>query len=242
MKKRSLLVVMTFPLVALSAIAAGERGDWDSFSHELHQTSWPSEVVREWVDSDGELMQEVAALKNVRSMCVRPYENAYEHTLQVVDRVSRLDYRDADEKRIFLLAAVCHDLGEASFRFAQDDDTREYCHAERGVRPAEELLRRLYVDRDVRKTVGEMVRYHMHPKHMGSEFFSACYEEDSALYRRLAGKLDYGVTLSMMVKFARADMDPGISTGNGPVLIPGLEQFERAARRTKTFYGLTLSP
>jgi len=205
-------------------LGSSESDDMDQLSHALMGSAQPSTVVREWGQKSG--IQEVEDLRGIQQNSKwHPEGDAFEHSMLVLDAAARLTYVNEPERRIFLLAALCHDLGKRAATAFVDGQWRAHGHAARGVKPTLSLLRRFYVEDEIVEPVCELVRFHMMPHNMAREGATV------RAYRELAHSFEC-ITLSMLLKLVLCDLQ-GVSNTGRPSTeerFDVLEKFGEGAR------------
>lgn len=140
-----------------------------------------------------------------------PEGDVFEHTMQALDAAAQLEYRDDEEKKVILYAALCHDLGKITKTQIIDGVIRNLGHAKESVRSAKKLLRRITRNNDLIKKVCILVHYHMHPLQLLAS------DAPLSAYKRLAYKLSPDVTMSMLAKLMVADRQGRNPHGHEPL-------------------------
>jgi len=205
-------------------VGSSESGYTDELSRAFMSSSQPSSVVREW--SDKSRIQEIEDLRGIQQNPKwHPEGDAFEHSMLVLDAAAQLTYANEQERRIFLLAAMCHDLGKKAATAFVDGQWRAHGHAARGVRPTLSLLRRFYVEDEIVEPVCELVRFHMLPHNM------ACEGATVRAYRELAHSFEV-ITMPMLLKLVLCDLQGVSDTGRPSTKerFDVLEKFEPKAR------------
>ena len=174
----------------------------DEFEKLFLKSVRPSLGLR-WIASIGrlhELLPELGALIGVpQDPAWHPEGDAFEHTMQAIDAAARLEYKDAREKLIIILSALCHDLGKATTTEFVDERWRSAGHAQISAELAKKLLPRITIKKELISIIVTLVEYHMHV------LFFITDNAGPAAYKRLAKKIAPDVTLEMLMKLARAD-------------------------------------
>jgi len=174
--------------------------DWDELSYRLFVELQPSCVINAWQDWDK--IREVGALRGVyQDPQKHPEGDAYVHTLLAVDAAAQLYCPDNDERRVMLLAALCHDLGKAETTQLIDGELMAPGHAARGVKLARALLRRFGVSKKLIEQVCELVRYH-----------TAVHDMAPYGYRELVCSFET-ITLQMLINLVWCDLRAVSTTG-----------------------------
>ncbi len=132
-----------------------------------------------------------------------PEGNALIHTILVVDEadfIAKREQLNPQDRKVLLLAALCHDLGKATHTQIHDDGCiTSYGHDIAGVDPTKSLLSRLGADYMDIITVIPLVREHM--AHIGYHM----PEVNKRQVRRLMSRL-YPSTIQMLAYLVEADM------------------------------------
>lgn len=133
----------------------------------LLQAAKPSVFFRalERMDHLREFFPEIQALIGVEQNPVfHPEGNVFEHTLLVLDAAADLRAQ-AKQPLFFMLAALCHDLGkiDATVKDPATGKITAHHHPETGIPLAENFLRRLTSQADLKEYVLNMVALHMRP-------------------------------------------------------------------------------
>jgi tRNA nucleotidyltransferase (CCA-adding enzyme) len=128
-----------------------------------------------------------------------PEGDAWTHTLMVVDQAAKMrkSIKDPKEKLIFMLSALCHDLGkpETTEYNEKKDRVTSYGHDDEGAKVTVEFLSRLTDDVSIIDKTATLVKEHMKPT-----MFYHDNVPDAAI-RRLAKKVD----IPMLVMLSVAD-------------------------------------
>jgi putative nucleotidyltransferase with HDIG domain len=89
-----------------------------------------------------------------------PEGNVWEHTMLVVDLAAERRHL-SDNQRIFMWAALLHDLGKAEVTKVRGGKITAYDHDIRGAELAKDFLREFSNDVDFINQVAQLVRWHM---------------------------------------------------------------------------------
>lgn len=174
----------------------------DEFEKMFLRAARPSLGIR-WLRQINRLddaIPEVAALVGVQqNPRWHPEGDVFEHTMQAIDAAAQLKYDDDQTKLIFLLAALCHDLGKVVATQLVDGNWKSSGHAQESVPLAKRVLGRITKNKDLIKPVCTIIRYHMHV---------LLFVNDNAgisAYKRLAKHLAPYISLEQLAQFALAD-------------------------------------
>lgn len=136
-----------------------------------------------------EILPEVARLKNLEQPAKYHADDAFTHTLKVLDRIKRDDI-------ILKMAALLHDTGKYATYKKDSGKICFYGHDVKSAKEAEIILKRLRYSKEfIQKTVS-VIRNHMYPK-MYSDGWT-----DGAV-RRFAKKC--GGELDLIMEISKAD-------------------------------------
>jgi tRNA nucleotidyltransferase (CCA-adding enzyme) len=129
-----------------------------------------------------------------------PEGDVWTHTLMALDTMQQLLSQDAayseQERVLFLLAILCHDLGKATTTTIEADGRiRAIGHEHAGIVPTQKLLSRLTDEQRLIAHILPLVEHHLKP----SQFYTQGAK--SAAIRRLATK----VSIEELVFLAKAD-------------------------------------
>ncbi len=202
----------------------------DEFEKMFLKSVRPSLGIR-WLLKIGRLKEtlpEIDALVGVQqNPRWHPEGDVFEHTMQTIDAAAQFSYENDHEKLIFLLAALCHDLGKAVVTELVDGVWKSQGHAAEGVRLAKKLLARITKNKELAKPVCTIIRYHMHV---------LLFIRDNAgisAYKRLAKKLSPNITLAQLAQFALADRRGRNGKGELPLTIedPEIDEFRAKAKQ-----------
>ena len=206
----------------------------DEFEKMFLKSARPSLGIR-WINSIGrlqEMLPEFAALVGIQqNPRWHPEGDAFEHTMQTVDAAAQFTYETAQEKLIFLLAALCHDLGKVVVTELVEGVWKSSGHASEGVRLAKRLLGRITKNKELIRPVCTIIRYHMHV---------LLFIRDNAglsAYKRLAKKLSPYITLEQLARFALADRRGRNGASELPLTIedPDINEFRAKAQQAMVF-------
>jgi tRNA nucleotidyltransferase (CCA-adding enzyme) len=125
--------------------------------------------------------------------------DVWTHTLMVVDQAarSRGEYADETDALAHMLAALCHDLGKATFTIRKDDRWRSPGHESGGDKPTRAFLARLTNEAGLVDAVATLVREHLMP----AQLYKVRDVLRPSAIRRLALRVD----IRKLVRLARAD-------------------------------------
>lgn len=103
-----------------------------------------------------EVMPELDALKSVKQKSKYHYEDAFEHTMSVMDNCP-------DDVQV-QYAAMFHDLGKGTTKQVDPDGTEHFKgHSTDSAKQADEICRRLKMSTADRETIVKLVKYHDRP-------------------------------------------------------------------------------
>ena len=103
-----------------------------------------------------EVMPELDALKSVKQKSKYHYEDAFEHTMSVMDNCP-------DDVQV-QYAAMFHDLGKGTTKQVDPDGTEHFKgHSIDSAKQADEICRRLKMSTADRETIVKLVKYHDRP-------------------------------------------------------------------------------
>jgi tRNA nucleotidyltransferase (CCA-adding enzyme) len=142
------------------------------------------------------ILPELDALRGVeQEPDWHPEGDAWVHTLMVVDEAAKMRNRlpDPKERLIFMLAALCHDLGKPETTEVREGKITSYGHDDAGAKLTQEFLQRLTDDNYITDKVESLVRHHMKPT-----MFHQDKVPDSAV-RRLSKKVDVPMVVMLSV-------------------------------------------
>jgi len=163
--------------------------------------------------------------------------DAFECTLKTLDLAVAEQYANDDQRDLFLYTALCHDLGKP-------DGTD-------GTTQTVQLLERLGLQEKLRACVCEMVRYYREPEYIARdemgrfEILARNKPEPLTYIRRefkdetlvrcssLAQRLSHGITISLLLRFARLSFSghcPPVMNNGGLAKSETLCFFEMRAR------------
>jgi len=101
-----------------------------------------------------EVLPELDRLKSVKQKSKYHYEDAFEHTMTVMDNC------DSDDAQL-QFAAMFHDLGKGTTKQVDPDGTEHFKgHSIDSARQADEICRRLKMSTTDRETIVKLVKYH----------------------------------------------------------------------------------
>ncbi len=128
-----------------------------------------------------------------------PEGDVFEHSMQVLDAAASYEYESDQQKLVLLFAALCHDLGKVTTTIVVDGIHKSPGHAQAGVAPARQLLRRLSFKTTIFDAVPKLVKYHMEPL----MFIKGGAKAPA--YKRLALKLAPELSMMQLAQLSRAD-------------------------------------
>lgn len=175
----------------------------DEFEKMFLKAARPSLGIRwlEKINKLNDVLPEVAALVGVQqNPRWHPEGGVFEHTMQTIDAAAQFNYDNEQTKLIFLLAALCHDLGKAVSTQLVEGNWKSSGHAQESVPLAKRVLVRITKNKDLIKPVCTIIRYHMHVLLFVSD------NAGIAAYKRLARHLAPHISLEQLAQFALADL------------------------------------
>ena len=105
-----------------------------------------------------EIMPELDKLKSVKQNNKYHHEDAFEHTLSVMDKCPSDDHQ-------LQYAAMFHDLGKGNVKQVDPDGTEHFVgHEQESARLADDLCKRMKMSTEDRKTIVKLVRNHESPR------------------------------------------------------------------------------
>lgn len=132
-----------------------------------------------------------------------PEGDVWNHTKLVIDsavNVAEEKGLNEEDKKVLILAAVCHDLGKALVTKVEDSGKIiSHGHEDAGLEPAQRFLDMLHINHSISEKVLLLVQEHMFIHHK-----SNANSSDSTI-RRLAKRL-YPATIKDLVYLATADV------------------------------------
>ncbi|MBI2064786.1 MAG: HD domain-containing protein [Candidatus Yanofskybacteria bacterium] len=129
-----------------------------------------------------------------------PEGDVWTHTKMVIDSavdIAGEQKLSDEEKKILLLAAVCHDLGKPATTKEEDGKITSYGHEDAGLEPSQKFLEMLFIKKELIERVLRLVECHMF-------IHNAPDPSDSAI-RRLAKRV-YPGTIKELANLATADI------------------------------------
>lgn len=97
-----------------------------------------------------------------QSATYHPEGNVWEHTMLVVDLAAE-GRHISDSPRVFMWAALLHDLGKAITTKVRRGRITAYDHDRHGARLATNFLQQFSDDEDFIQNVSQLIRWHMQP-------------------------------------------------------------------------------
>jgi tRNA nucleotidyltransferase (CCA-adding enzyme) len=149
-----------------------------------------------------EVLPPLAALRGVpQDPRWHPEGDVWVHTLLVLDRAAEAARSlSIEDRRVLLLAALCHDLGKPGTTTEEDGRIRAIRHEGVGARLTRDWLGALRLGERLVRKVAVLVAEHLAPSQLVAQGSKA------KAYRRLARRLDLGgATIIELERLARAD-------------------------------------
>lgn len=91
-----------------------------------------------------------------------PEGDVWNHTMQVLDETAKLRAQAQDPK-VLMFAALCHDLGKPLVTTKKDGRIHAYDHEKAGLSVTENFLNRLTSEKALKRNVLNMIQLHMQP-------------------------------------------------------------------------------
>ena len=194
----------------------------------------PSLGIR-WLYQTNRLGEIIPVLANTVDIKQRndyhPEGNVFEHLMQSLDAAAQVSYSSKQMRLIQLYAALFHDLGKVTTSKKVDGIWQCIGHAEAGVAPTRDALKRLTGKKSLQVAVEKLVRYHMRPSMLIASNAGA------SAYKRLADLLHPNVTIQMLADLFLADRRGRNPVGNRPFTknIPDVDLFIKRAKKYGVF-------
>ena len=138
---------------------------FEEFQKHLMGDVKPSGFFNQWLE-DAKFIEEYPykmltdLMKVDQSPQHHPEGNVWNHTMMVVDHAAgRKD--QSEDARVFMWAALLHDLGKAPTTKVRKGRITSYDHDLVGARMAEDFLKEFTQESDFVKKVSRLVRWHM---------------------------------------------------------------------------------
>ena len=107
--------------------------------------------------------KEINDLINVKQDPIyHPEGDVYTHTMIVLNEASKY-LNEVSNPYSFMLLALCHDLGKTVSSFEDNGRIHAYNHENSGVEIASKLLKRFSNNKNVKKYITNMIKFHMKP-------------------------------------------------------------------------------
>lgn len=138
--------------------------------------------------------KEIKALKGVEQpIKYHPEGDVWNHTMLVLDECAKIRHLSSD-KLAFMLSGLCHDLGKPIVQTIVNNQPRFPMHEEVGIEIADNFIKRLTLDKKLRKYILNMVELHMNPNRL--------FEDKSSLKatRRMFARSLYKEDLILIAK------------------------------------------
>ncbi len=179
-----------------------------------------------------EILPELAALIDVpQELSWHPEGDVFEHTMQACDAAVT---RPVEDKKLLIIAALCHDLGKVTTTEKIDGRWRSFNHEAAGVEPAKKLCSRLTAVKKIVQQVALLVRHHMAPVQFIGQKATA------RAYKKLAAALAPDLNLFILAQLAYADKLGRNPEKGHPLLtpLPAVDEFMQKAQE----YGVLYKP
>ena len=139
---------------------------FEKIDYILQNSDKPSIEIKKLID-DGEFNQKpfikIKNLEDIQQNLVHhPEGNVLNHTLLVIDKASMYKEQSKD-KRVFMWAALLHDLGKLTTTREKKGKITAYGHDLQGEILARQFLHQLTDDDSFINNVCVLVKYHMQP-------------------------------------------------------------------------------
>jgi len=200
------------------------------FEKMLLRSKEPSRGIR-WLKQIGrlsELLPELGATVGIaQEHSWHPEGDVFEHSMQALDAAALLPCDNDEHKLILLFASLCHDLGKATTSRVIDGRIRSLEHAQAGVAPTRQLLRRIITKKSVIDQVAVLVRWHMEPGQFVANGAGI------AAYKRLAKKIAPDLNLHMLAQLTLSDRRGRNPDSHKPLQIaaPDVDAFIKKAEQ-----------
>lgn len=138
---------------------------FEEFQKHLMEDTKPSVFFNRWL-KDGELIKEYPfkmltdLIKVEQSPQHHPEGNVWNHIMMVVDHAAARK-EQSEDTRVFMWAALLHDLGKGPTSKVRNGRITAYDHDRVGAKMAEDFLKEFTRDSDFIKKVSRLVRWHM---------------------------------------------------------------------------------
>ncbi len=132
----------------------------------LLNSNKPSVEIRKLINEGEFNVKPFIKIKNLenveQNLIHHPEGNVLNHTLQVVDKASQYKEKSKN-KRVFMWAALLHDLGKLTTTKNKNGKITSYNHDLQGEILARKFLYQLTDDEEFINEVCSLVKYHMQP-------------------------------------------------------------------------------
>lgn len=129
-----------------------------------------------------------------------PEGSVWNHTMMVLDVAATLRSQ-SKHPLIFMLAALCHDLGKPLVTKELPHKIISYNHEKRGVEPTISFLSRLTDDTEIIQNVSTLVKEHMQP----FLFYRSKDKISEKAFRKLAKRLQQAGGIHELLLLSEAD-------------------------------------
>lgn len=141
-----------------------EYGIFLDINNHLLEDTTPSEYISRQ-DKAGVYLKYpftmISDMKNANQSPVHhPEGNVWNHTMMVIDQAAKVKEKSTD-KRVFMWAALLHDIGKPATTKVRKGKITSYDHEKLGAQMAEEFFRKFVNDDEFIKKVCSLIRWHM---------------------------------------------------------------------------------
>ena len=133
---------------------------FDQITEHLLKDKKPSEYIKSLPMDKAPFDTFKALMETKQSKIHHPEGNVWNHTLLVVDEAAKLRERSKD-KKVFMWAALLHDIGKPDTTKIKKDKVTAYDHDRVGAKKAIEFLSHLTDDDIFINKVSSLIRWHM---------------------------------------------------------------------------------
>lgn len=150
-------------------------------------------ILREFSDILLEFIPDIEPCIGFDQHSVYHSHDVWEHTLAAVEA--------AEPDSVVRLAVLLHDIGKPSCFTIDEKGGHFYGHAEIGARLADDIIKRLKMSNDIRRTVTTLIRYHDGFRAMGEKGMKRLINKIGMDNTRLLLKVFYADTIAHAEKF-----------------------------------------
>ncbi len=168
----------------------------------LLKSKKPSKGLKQLVSTGSiVLFPELEALiSTLQDFQRHPEGNVWNHTMMTVDEMVKFKTGDEDKDLIFMLAALCHDLGKSvTTEKGKNGRWISHNHEKEGEEITLKFLNRIIEDKKLIKEVISLVGHHMRPSILFAE------NEKRKIKNSVIRRLSLSVCIEDVIKLAKAD-------------------------------------